>query len=259
MESFFIISSVAFIASMLTFFSGFGLGTILTPFFAIFFPVNTAIMLTALVHFLNNLFKLLLIGKNINYNILLRFGLPAIIGAFAGAQLLLFLPKMSPLMEYTINGKIFEITPINLIIAILMIIFSLLEVFPIPGKISFGKEKLIPGGIVSGFFGGLSGHQGALRSIFLIKLNLSKEMFIATGVAIACFVDVSRLSVYFSHFREMNLTNNYHVVLVAVLSAFGGAYAGNRLLKKVTIKFLQVFVSVTIILLALSLGAGLIS
>lgn len=259
MESFFIIPAVAFIASMLTFFSGFGLGTILTPFFAIFFPINTAIMLTAIVHFLNNIFKLVLIGKNIEYKVLLRFGLPAIIGAFAGAQLLLYLPKMPPVFEYAIGGKIYEITPVNLIIAVLMTVFSLIEIIPRFSKISFAQNKLVPGGIISGFFGGLSGHQGALRSMFLIKLNLPKETFIATGVAIACLVDVSRLSVYFSHFSKMNITENYGLILAAVFSAFAGAYAGNRLLKKVTIKFLQIFVSTTIILLAIALAAGLIS
>jgi acyl-CoA reductase-like NAD-dependent aldehyde dehydrogenase len=38
------------------------------------------------------------------------------------------------------------------------------------------------GGLLSGFFGGLSGHQGALRSVFLLRAGLTKESFIATGV-----------------------------------------------------------------------------
>lgn len=37
---------------------GFGLATLLMPIVAIFFPVVTAISLTAFVHLLNNLFKL---------------------------------------------------------------------------------------------------------------------------------------------------------------------------------------------------------
>ena len=41
-----LISFVALAASVLTFFSGFGLGTILTPFMAIFFPVETAVRLS---------------------------------------------------------------------------------------------------------------------------------------------------------------------------------------------------------------------
>ncbi len=51
-----IICIVAFLTSILTFFSGFGLGTILMPVFALFFPVEVAIALTSVVHFSNNLF-----------------------------------------------------------------------------------------------------------------------------------------------------------------------------------------------------------
>jgi hypothetical protein len=80
-----IISLVAFLTAILTFFSGFGLGTILTPVFAIFFPIEIAIALTGVVHFSNNLFKITLVGKNADKVVLLRFGVPAILASFAGA------------------------------------------------------------------------------------------------------------------------------------------------------------------------------
>ena len=58
-----IISLTALLTSLMTFFTGFGLGTILTPVFAIFFPIDIAIALTGIVHLLNNIFKLGLVGK----------------------------------------------------------------------------------------------------------------------------------------------------------------------------------------------------
>ena len=60
MMEYLIICSVAFIISGLTLFSGFGLGTVLMPVFAIFFPVYIAISLTAIVHLFNNMFKFFL-------------------------------------------------------------------------------------------------------------------------------------------------------------------------------------------------------
>ena len=72
-----IICIVALLGSWLTLFSGFGLGTILLPVFGIFFPIEVAIALTAIVHFLNNVFKLLLLGRHVDKRVLLRFGLPA--------------------------------------------------------------------------------------------------------------------------------------------------------------------------------------
>ena len=80
-----IISLVAFFAALLTFFSGFGLGTILTPVMLIFFPPEIAISLTGIVHFSNNIFKLSIIGKSFNREVLLKFGIPAILAAFLGS------------------------------------------------------------------------------------------------------------------------------------------------------------------------------
>ena len=51
-----IISLITFFAAVLTFFSGFGLGTILTPVMMVFFPVEVAIAFTGIVHFSNNIF-----------------------------------------------------------------------------------------------------------------------------------------------------------------------------------------------------------
>lgn len=67
-----IISLAAFFTAVLTFFSGFGLGTILTPVFVLFFPIDVAIALTGVVHFSNNLFKIALVGRN-KFITLLRF------------------------------------------------------------------------------------------------------------------------------------------------------------------------------------------
>src|SRR5687768_10635010 len=102
-----ILSLVAFLVAILTFFSGFGLGTILTPVFMIFFPVDLAIALTGVVHFFNNIFKLFLVGRKANIQVVLRFGIPAVIAAFAGAWLLLQITDARPLFAYEINGKTF--------------------------------------------------------------------------------------------------------------------------------------------------------
>jgi len=252
-----IVGAVAFVASLLTFFSGFGLGTILVPVFIVFFPPEVAVALTAIVHLLNNFFKFALIGKHVNLKVVLRFGLPGMLSAVIGAWLLLKLSNGSSLATYTIGDIVFSITGINMAIGGLMIAFALFEILPTLKRVQFGEKALIPGGLLSGFFGGLSGHQGALRSTFLIKLNLSKEAFIATGIAIACLIDVARLGVYFSKPEAMDIQNNYPILIIAILSAFAGAVLGRQLLKKVTIKFLQLSVSILIIVLGIGLAMGI--
>lgn len=253
-----IISLTAFATALLTFFSGFGLGTILMPVFAIFFPVDVAIALTGVVHFSNNLFKIALVGKQTNRSVLFRFGIPAIAASFAGAWLLLRISVLPSLYQYQLGEKTYEITPVKLIIAILLIIFSVTEIIPYIQRLQFGRNKLVLGGVLSGFFGGLTGIQGAIRGAFLIKSGLSKEAYIATGAVIACLVDFTRLSVYASRFAGANLHENLWLLTAATLSAMTGAFIGNKLLKKITLRFIQVLVAVMLILISVALGTGLI-
>ena len=258
MAEIFIICLAAFFTSILTFFSGFGLGTILMPVFALFFPVDIAIALTGVVHFANNLFKMALVGKMANKMVLIRFGIPAILASFIGAWLLMKITDLPSFYHYEMWGKTFEVTPVKLIIAALLLFFSLFEFIPRFQKIQFDRNKLILGGVLSGFFGGLAGIQGALRSAFLIKSGLTKEAYIATGVIIASLVDFTRLSVYASRFTSSNLHENLTLLISATVAAIAGAFIGNKLLKKITLQFIQAVVAVMLVLISVLLGLGII-
>ena len=118
----FIISFVALLVAGLTFFSGFGLGTLLMPAFALFFPVEIAVAATAIVHLANNMYKGILMGKYADIKVVLWFTIPAAIFAMIGAYLLSYFSDLSPLAEYNISGKNFTITPVNIAIGILMIL-----------------------------------------------------------------------------------------------------------------------------------------
>lgn len=252
------VCGVAVLASGLTLFSGFGLGTILMPAFALFFPLPLAIASTAVVHLSNNLFKLLLLGRHADKDAVIRFGIPALATAFFGAWVLLWFSDLDPVRRYTLGGTEFQVTPAKLTIALLMMVFALFELVPSLERISFNRKALPLGGALSGFFGGLSGHQGALRSAFLIKCGLTKESFVATGIVIACMVDMSRLLGYGTHLFAAVREGNPTLVIAAVLSAFLGAFLGNRLLRRVTIRFVQTLVAAMLFLIAAGLAAGLI-
>lgn len=252
-----IIFLVAFIASGLTLFAGFGLGTILLPVFTLFFSIDLAIAMTAIVHLLNNIFKLILLGKYANLKVVARFGIPAILAAFLGAWVLLRVSTFPILASYEIAGHEFRIMPVKLTVALLMIFFALFEIIPNLKKISLPHKFLPVGGLLSGFFGGLSGHQGALRSVFLLQCGLSKESFIGTGVAIACIIDVSRIFVYSSRFTAEFTQESVVLLIIAILAGFSGAFIGNKLLKKVTLYSVQTLVAVMLFGIAFGLALGL--
>ncbi|MFA5032088.1 MAG: sulfite exporter TauE/SafE family protein [bacterium] len=257
-----VIGIAAVIVSGLSLFSGFGLGTVLTPLFVIFFPIEIAVGMTALVHFSNGIFKLILMGKNADKATVLRFGIPAILSAFVGAYLLGLLSGMQPLTSYDLAGRHCTITTIKLVIAVIMSVFSVIELIPRLNNINIERKYLPIGGLLSGFFGGLSGNQGALRSTFLLHAGLDKKAFVGTGVVIACIVDITRISVYAYTILVAKKTNpiegHIPLLIVACLSAFIGAYVGKRLLKKVTIRTVQLIVAIMMFLIAIGLGSGLI-
>lgn len=256
--SFIIIPLVAAGASLLTFFSGFGLGTLLTPVFAVFFPIEHAIALTAIVHFLNNLFKLFLVGRFARPSILLRFGVPAVLASIIGAWTLGQVSGLGAIYSYVLLGQEFAILPVKLVLAVLIAAFTLFELVPRLHNLEVDKRYLALGGVLSGFFGGLSGHQGALRSAFLARSGLTKEQFVGTGTVIASIIDVARISVYAGQFSANKVLDNLPILGLTTLFAFAGAFVGKKLLKKITMLSVQKLVSLSLLLLAIALGAGLI-
>jgi uncharacterized membrane protein YfcA len=257
----FIIAIVALAAAALTLFSGFGLGTILMPVFALFFPVPVAIAATAVVHLANNLFKLGLMARQADWRVVFRFGLPAALAAVAGAMLLGWIDMAPVLARWSWRARHFEITLVKAVIGVVIVTFALLELWPRFQRLALPPRLMPVGGLLSGFFGGLSGNQGALRSAFLIKAGLGKEAFVATGAVVAVMVDVVRILVYgtatlASHFEQSRVLAV--PVLIATLCAFAGSWFGKKLLTKVTLRSVQITVAATMLVIGAGLGFGLV-
>ena len=237
------------------------------PVFSLFFELPVAIGATALVHFSNNVFKFFLVRKDIDKKVFLSFGLPAIGAAFFGGLMLSFIEGEGSLAQYNIGDKQFTITWLNLSIGTLMILFALFDLNPKLKQTQFSRSWLPFGGVLSGFFGGFSGHQGAFRATFLTKAGLSKEAFIATSNAVSLLVDLMRMSVYFyaafaltsndSSILEV-LQHNRTLLIIAVLFAFCGTYFGKKLVKKTTIKSIQSIVGIFLLIMGLLIGLGII-
>ncbi len=253
-----VVSLASFFIAILTFFSGFGLGTLLTPIFMLYFPVELAIALTGMVHFFNNIFKVFLVGKYVHKEVFLKFGIPAILFAFIGSLLLININNTDPIFSFELFDKTRHVFLTKLMVSVLLFFFALIDLIPGVKKLEFNKNKLPLGGAISGFFGGLSGNQGALRTAFLIKSGLPKEMFIGTSVVISTFVDITRLSVYTTNFKVSMFYTNYQIILFATFFGILGSYLGNKLLKKITILTLQIWVAIFICIISIMLGFGII-
>lgn len=246
------------LASLLTFFSGFGLGTVLMPVAAVFLPVPVAIALTASVHFMSKLLKLVLLWRHVDTKSVLRFGIPALVTAVPGALLLDYLSTQPALAGYTLAGHVHEILWVKLIAGMLLISFAAAEQSSQLKLLTRSKYALPFGGALSGFFGGLSGHQGAFRSAFLVQADFSEKAFVATNAAIAALVDAVRLFVYGATLDIMLFRQQLSLLTCAVLASFLGVWLGTVWLEKVTLRFMQQLVAVMLYVLGAALIAGLI-
>ena len=135
---------------------------------------------------------------------------------------------------------------------LLAIIGIFLVVLPILGISEKWTGYRIPeandrfGGFGSGFMGGLSGHQGALRAMFLARRLPDKMSYAATASILALCVDLSRLPEYL-FYRPNIFVENWSFALVLVISAVLGARLGKIWLNSLKTDFVNKFVTIGII------------
>lgn len=257
-----VVALAAFMSAGLTMYSGFGLGTLMLPVFSLFFPVEIAVVATALVHGANNAFKVSLLGRLAEWGVVLKFGAPAIVAAMIGAAALGRISRFDTGLEYEIAGIGAEISPVKGVIGSLMLAFALFELLPRFREVEFERRYLPLGGALSGFFGGISGHQGALRSAFLAKAGLSTEQFVGSNAVIGFAVDLTRIAVYGfmlsmagTRFAEFDA---WPMVIMGSVAAFAGVLVGKQFLHKITMRSVQTLVGALLCVVAVGLISGLI-
>jgi hypothetical protein len=254
-----VVAVVSFIAALLTFFSGFGLGTLLLPAFALFFPVEFAVFGAALVHVANTLFKWSMTHRYLPWKQLKWFLLAAIPASAAGAYGVGLLPNIPFYTFYRTNG-IAEVTVFDVLVSLVLLalVVNAFISSDKAGPTHFSIPQWV-GGLISGFLGGLTGMQGAVRSAFLHHLSLSKEAFVAAGTLVALCVDLVRIPVYMTQQDFQGAFVALRDPLFAgIAAAILGSYIGRKLLSKITNRVFTIIVGIMLGLFAVSLLLGVV-
>lgn len=249
-----LISLVAFLAAILTFFSGFGLGTLLLPAFAMFFSLDIAIIGAALVHVSNSLFKWGLMRRHVPWQQLKWFLPAAVLASFVGAQAVRFLPELPLYHIYSRSVSAFDAV---VALVLLAMVWQAWRQSETTNYLSWNIPVWV-GGVLSGFLGGLTGMQGAVRSAFLHSLSLPKEAFVAAGTLVALSIDLTRIPIYVVRQDLSHTLITLKVPLFAgIAAAILGSYVGRKLLKKTNKHVFTYFVSGLLVLFAITLLLGL--
>jgi len=230
---FLIISYLAAVAATL---AGFGSSTLLIPVAIHFMDIKTAVFIVAIFHLFNNLFKIRIFKKSIDFNTFLLFGFPSIILAFTGAMLISYLP----------------VNIIKKILAAFLIVYSIYSL--IKPKFALKKSRInaVVGGGLSGLLAGLMGLGGAIRSSFLIAFNFPKEVYVATSAMIAVVIDLTRIPTYL--FTKTVQESFYYILIPFLIgSAYLGVRTGKVLLKKIKQDTFRRIVAIAILLVGIKI------
>ena len=219
--------------------SGFGIGSLLTPLLALQVGTKTAVAAVSVPHLLGTGIRFWLLRGSLDRAVLWRFGVMSAAGGLAGALLNASAP--SPALTAVLGA--------------LLVLAGAAQLTGQANRWQFHGSVAWVAGALSGFFGGLVGNQGGIRSAALLGFGLPKERFVATATAIALFVDAARMPVYVAVQRRQ-VAAVWPLVLLATVGVVGGTLVGERLLERVSaVRFKQI-VGTAILLLGIATLLG---
>lgn len=227
---------VGFFAGMTASVAGFGIGSFLIPLVSVRTGTKVAIALVSLPHFLGTSVRFWLLKSKVNRKILFRFGSLSAAGGLTGALL----------HSFFVNNLL------QIIFAITLILAGIVGVLQVSKRLRFGKKGAAIAGLASGFFGGLVGEQGGIRSVALLNFDVEKEAFIATATATGLIVDAVRMPVYFLT-QSSQVSQFLFIIILSSAAVITGTLAGNLLLKRIPEESFKRIVSLLILILGIFL------
>jgi hypothetical protein len=211
-----VVAGVAVLAGFVAAVSGFGIGSLLTPTFALQAGTKAAVAAVSIPHLVGTLQRYWILRRHVDRRMLFAFGLTSAAGGLAGA-----------LAHIWLSSRL-----LALVFGVLLIVAALAEATGWMARIHWGKRSAWIAGAISGAFGGLVGNQGSIRSAAMLGFDVPKESFVATATAIGLFVDAARLPVYLaSQWRDM--VEQWPLVLAATIGVCIGTVIGSRVLPRI--------------------------
>lgn len=228
--------AASFLVAVAATIAGFGSSTLLVPVAVQFMDIRTAVFVVAIFHLFNNIFKIRIFWRKIDFKTFFLFGIPSIILAFTGAILISVMP----------------VDIIRRILAVFLIIYAIYSLAKPKFALKKSKINAALGGSLSGLLAGLIGLGGAVRSAFLVSYDLSKEVYVATSAMIAVVIDVTRIPTYI--FTKAVQESSYYILIpILIVSAYFGVKTGKTLLAKIKQETFRRIVAVAILLVGIKI------
>lgn len=227
-----VFAGLAFAAGAVASVSGFGIGSLMTPYLAPALGMRLAVALVSLPHLAATALRCWTMRAHIDRRVLLEFGVASGAGGLMGALLQGSLGD--PLLTKVLGG--------------LLVLAGLGGLTGLNARLRVGGPAGVALGALSGLFGGLVGNQGGIRSAALLGANVRKDALVATATAVALIVDSCRMPFYVWT-EGARLIEHGPLVAAGTAGALAGTLAGKRLLAGIPERFYARVVSAILLTL----------
>jgi uncharacterized protein len=235
-EEIIFISLLTLLASLIGTLAGFGISTIMVPILLMIFPLPQTLLLVGIIHWFNDIWKMLLFRKGIRWKLFLAFGLPGIFTSFIGSSLSLRISQ--------------EI--LSRALGAFLISYVLFITFNRAFKLGERFSVAISSGALTGFFAGIFGIGGEINAVALSAFNLEKAVYIATAGAISFMIDSTRIATYIEGGIKLDPAILPGFLIFIPISLIG-AIIGRKGIEKIPQEKFRNFVAVFIFLFGLKL------
>jgi uncharacterized membrane protein YfcA len=212
--------------------AGFGIGSLLTPAFALQMDARLAVAAVSIPHVVGTAFRFWLLGARVDRKIVWSFGLTSAAGGLAGAVL---------------QSRV-GVPALMVLFGALLLFTAGAELSGLARRMRFdGPVAWLVGG-TSGLLGGLVGNQGGIRSAALLGVDLQKHVFVGTATAVGLMVDGARMPVYLWYLLEP-MSGVAGWIALATVGVVIGTLLGNRLLVRIPERLFRRAVAVVLAVL----------
>ncbi len=173
--------------------------------------------------------------SGVDWTIVRSFGLTSAAGGIAGALLSTFA-----------TSRILE-----LVFGSLLVVAGVLQITGIAQRWRLHGAFAWLGGALSGFFGGLVGNQGGIRTAAVLGFEIDKRQFVATTTAVALLVDAARVPIFLAA-EAAALYAMLPTIAMATVGVIIGTLSGEQVLSRSPEARFRTTVGALLILLGIS-------
>jgi uncharacterized protein len=219
--------------------AGFGIGSVLTPAIAAVTGTKLAVAAVSIPHAIGTSIRFWRFRHEVDWTVVRSFGLTSAAGGLAGA-----------LLNAWATSRTLE-----LVFGSLLVLAGTSQISGYAKRWRLRGTLAWLGGALSGFFGGLVGNQGGIRTAAMLGFEVNKRQFVATTTAVALLIDTARVPIYLA-VETAELARMWPMLALATIGVIVGTLFGEKLLARVPEQRFRMVVGVLLLLLGASFLIG---